>query len=828
MTDDPRNRPLGPDELRWTCDADVFAPHRDAEDGGARLIGQQRAVDAMRMGLALASSGYNIFVCGPSGTGKMSTVRTLLAENPQRASPLRDYIYVHNFLDPDRPRLLTLPAGESRSFRRAYEGFVDSLTEVIPRILESEEVDQLRRQLYDQMAVMERDLIGSLESRCDDAGFELARVEVEEIQHFDVFPVHRKKAVPMEELAQRVHAGRARVKDFDGLVERHELLKEDLRDVLSMLRKSARRTQESVFELESDAVHEALSEHLVELNEAFPYEGVEAWLSEVADATTDDLDIFREDGEDAGDRGARWEELGRRLRLNVVLDTHGHSPTPVVFENYPSFTNLLGTIERPSEDAHGGGVDFSHIRAGSLLRANGGFLVLDANDAFGEPGAWKGLIRVLKTGELEIQSPEQFLSPGSPTALKPEPIPVDVKVIVTGDEELYRALYLASDDFRRVFKVKAEFDDVMPLSPTNLGLYAHLLWRVEREEQLVPVSDPALARLAEHAVRLADRSDRLSTQFADVTDLQREASYFAREEGADTIGPQHVERASAERRRRHGLTEEKLHELIHDGVVHISTDGEVVGSVNALTVLNLADHGFGQPCRVTATCAPGYDGVISIEREVELSGRIHDKGMMVMSAWLRARYVPESPIALSATLSFEQLHDEIDGDSASVAEAVALLSALSEVPVLQSVAVTGAIDQRGRVLAVGGINEKVEGFFRICRMRGLTGSQGVVIPADNFRSLMLHEDVIEAVRAELFHIWAVSDLDAAVGRLTGAKAGGRDKRGRFPKSSFNGRVQARLSRMLDLAGPGPDPRVGRPRRGDGSNARAGARRRGNR
>ena len=458
--------------------------------------------------------------------------------------------------------------------------------------------------------------------------------------------------------------------------------------------------------------------------------------------------------------------------MNIVLDNDGAEPTPVVFENFPTFTNLLGTVERSSEDTRST-VDFTHIKAGSLLRADGGFLILNANDAVQEAGVWRALYRVLKTRELEIQSPEQFMSPGAACALKPESIRVDVKVIAVGDDDLYRLLYTGTDEFRRVFKIKADFDDEMPRDPEHLALYVQHAQRVVREEGLVPLGGTGLARLVEFGIRLADRQDRLSARFSDITDLLREASHYAGVAHADQVGGEHVRRALDERRRRHGLVEEKLHELLQSGVIDIATDGEEVGQINALTVLDVADHTFGQPCRVTASVAPGSEGLISIEREVELSGRLHDKGTLILSGWLRSRFLPMQPMSLSATLTFEQLHDDIDGDSASAAEALALLSALAEVPIPQGIAITGAIDQRGRILAIGGVNEKIEGFFRLCQHRGLTGRQGILIPADNCRNLQLDDEVVDAVRLGRFQIWAIGSLDQAIPRLTGKPAGAR-------------------------------------------------------
>jgi predicted ATP-dependent protease len=798
---------LSPEELAWRCDPDqVPTVDGPIEDAGT-LIGQSRALDALRLGFTIESPGHNIFVCGPSGTGKMSTVRALLKRRPLRNRPLFDYAYVHNFSDPDRPRLLRMPAGTSRKFRKEFEKIVVDLPETLYRLLEADTLERKREKAAESYKSLERGLIGEFERTCDKHQFQLAQVQVGETQHLEIYPVHRKKPIDIEELKELVATGKARVNNLDELQASHDKLKAELRTILGNLRKEARHMQEEIKELESSSVRAALDDAFNDLLDQFPFDGARPWLEEVTGAILENLDLFDEDGDDEEDGGRaeesnRVEELLRRLRMNIVLDNDGTEPTPVVFENFPTFTNLLGTVERSSEDTRGT-VDFTHIKAGSLLRADGGFLIVNANDAVQEPGVWRALYRVLKTRELEIQSPEQFMSPGAACALKPESIRVDVKVIAVGDDDLYRLLYTGTDEFRRVFKIKADFDDEMPRDGEHLALYAQHARRVVREEGLVPLGGTGLARLIEFGVRLADRQDRLSARFSDITDLLRESSHYARVAGAVELGGEHVRHALDERRRRHGLAEEKLHELVHSGVIDIATDGADIGQINALTVLDLADHTFGQPCRVTASVAPGNEGLISIEREVELSGRLHDKGTLILSGWLRSRYLPMQTMSLTATLTFEQLHDDIDGDSASAAEALALMSSLAEVPIPQGMAITGAIDQRGRILAIGGVNEKIEGFFRLCKFRGLTGQQGILIPADNRRNLQLDDEVVEAVREGRFHIWAISSLDEALERLTGTPAGALDAQGRFPPNSFNARVRERLIELARLGAERP-------------------------
>ncbi len=800
MPEHPPAEAVPADDLRWRCDPDIFATISPSTESTAALIGQPGAIEALELGLEMDAPGYNIFVCGPSGTGKMSTVRSLLRGGARRRGPLRDYAYVQNFDDPDQPLLLAMPAGEGRRFRRAFEAFVDELTEQVRRRLEDESVEDARRARINECEVLERDLLSDFEERCGSLRFALVQMQIGDAQHIDVMPIYKREPIDIEELNEIARSKRGRVPKLDETNERHAELKEELRVILTQLRQAARAAHEDVTEIEATAVHEGLLEPLSDLKERFPHDGVGEWLDSVADWVADNVDFFNEDDEQPTDDAPL-----RCLRVNIVLDNAARTEPPVVFENFPTFTNLLGTVERPSDEARPT-VDFTDVKGGSLLRADGGVLVLNANDAVAESGVWRCLSRFLKTRELEIQSPEQYFSQGSASALKPQPIPVDVKVIAVGDDELYRALYLGTDDFRRIFKLKADFDDVMPREDENLAIYARHTWRVVAEEGLRPASNSALARIAEFGVRLAGRQDRLSARFSDLTDVLREAAHYASVDDASETSRAHVERALDARLRRHSMSRERLRDLIRSGVIELSTDGGRVGIANALTVLDLGDSVVGQPCRISATIAPGHEGVVSVEREVRLSGRLHDKGTLILIAYLRAHYLPDAVLSLSATVAFEQLHDEVDGDSAALAETIALLSALTGVPVDQGIAMTGAVDQMGCIQAVGGLSQKLESFFDLCDERGLTGRQGVIVPAANHADLVLAERVVSAVREGRFKIWKARHVDQVIRLVCGMPAGARDEEGQFPPHSLNARVRAALRRLNELSGPPPGRR----------------------
>ena len=792
---------LTADELRWTCDPKLFARIREQNADHASSIGQSRALTALRLGLDIDAPGYNVFVCGPSGTGKMSSVRSMISEGVKLRRPLIDCLYVQNTTDPDRPVLLTMPAGQGRKFKKEIELFAQKATELVRSTLESTTVDNKRNEFISGADVLEKDLLKELAEECDRKHFSLTQVQVEEMSHLDILPMFRRKPVEMEEFCERIENGQIRNRSIKDVRETHAQLKERLHQVLVKLRAESRSVQDNVHELESSAVQEALKDPIAALNAQFPYEGVSEWLEQISGWITEHLDVIDDDDPQQGEEAQR-PALKTLLRVNVLLDNSRSSSAPVIFENSPTFTNLFGTVERPSDEMRPT-VDFADIKAGSLLRAHGGYLIINANDAAAESGVWRTLTRVLKARELEIQSPEQFFNPGSGSALKPRPIKVDVKVIAVGDDELYRALYNGSDDFHRVFKVKVDFDDVMPLDDDNVAIYARHAWHVQKEEDLLPITDQALASLCEYGVRLAQRQDWLSTRFSELTDVLREANHYAKTENSPQTDRKHVEKALTEKRSRHSLTEERLRHLINAGLVTLKTEGSDIGTANGLTVVDLGDHAFGQPCRISATTAPGHDGVLSVEREVSLSGRIHDKGTMLLTAYLRAHYLPKEPLALSATIAFEQLHDEVDGDSASLAQAIALLSNLAQIPISQSIAMTGALDQHGHVQAVGGLNEKIEGFFYICQARELTGKQGIILPDDNRLDLVLDEAVIEAVRKGQFHLWTVRHIDEAIEILTGETAGQRQKDGNFPKGTFNAAVEARLRELSQISGPHP-------------------------
>jgi ATP-dependent Lon protease len=758
-------------------------------------IGQARALEALRLGLALDAPGFNVFVCGPAGTGKMSTVRAVLREGIKPTGPLRDIVFVRNFTDPDRPQLLTFPVGQARPFRRAIETFVRSMREIVGRALDGGEVDRARQVQLAECEGLETTELEAFEGRCRAQRFALVRVQIGEAEQLDVMPIYKREPIEIDALNEIAQNG-GRVPKLAELNRANGQLKDELREILVRLRRCAFRAHDAIEDLEREAVRQAFNEPLDELAATFPDDGVPGWLSGAGDWLAEHYGQIREDD----DQG--FEQIKRATRVNVLLDNTGKTEPPIVFETAPTFASLLGTVEQPANEARPT-LDFGDIKGGSLLRADGGVLVVNADHAVQHEGVWRSLSRVLRTQALEIQSPEQVLSPVGGSALKPQAIPLRVKVIAIGNSGLYHLLHSSTDDFPRVFKVKAEFDEALPQEPAALAIYVAHADRVTEEEGLPPLSDGGLARLAEYGVRLAGRQRWLSARFGVLTDVLREGAHTASIAKSETTDRCHIEAALAARRRRHTMAEDHLRRLAREGILDITTRGELIGVANALTVLDLGDHAFGQPCRMSATCAPGHEGLVSVERDVGLAGRIHNKATLILAGYLRTHYLPDELMALTATIAFEQLHDEVDGDSASVAEGVALVSALARIPVNQGVAMTGAMDQRGRVMPVGGVTEKVEGFFHLCVEQGLTGAQGVIIPEDNAADLVLSADVVRAVESGDFHVWTAGHLDGVIARVTNRVAGQRLEGGLFPEGSVNALVRARLRALAEASGRKP-------------------------
>jgi predicted ATP-dependent protease len=717
-------------------------------------VGQERAVEALELALALRAQGYHPFAAGPAGTGRTTTVRRLLEALAATLPVPPDRAYVHRFQDPDRPRLLTFPAGRGRAFASRMEEFREAVRTRAKALLEDPELDRRREVIQKRYAKEEERAFEALRQELARDGLAVVPVSMGGGMVVpELVPLVRGEPVPLEQLEGRVPA--------ETLAELRQRMERDAGRVQEHLRGVRQRQREFIREIRNlvrEAAIALVEEELRDVAGPDPPEEVREWLEDVrGDAVTAIVELVAPGPLDL----PHFERHIDRYRVNVLADRSDLQGAPIVEERFPTRPNLAGSIERAQDGPLMVRADASTIKGGSLLRADGGFLVLQALDLLSEPGAWDVVKRTIKSGLLEIGGALPGLL-GLPRTLHPDPVPVDIKVVLIGERWIYDVLYIADPDFRKLFGVRADFSRDMPLTATAKQRYATVIAGVVEEDGLPPVDADALGALVEQGVLAAGRRNRVSAEFAQIANLLREAAFLARKRNGARVERQDVEEAARRRERREGLIPERLEELLLEGVLLISTSGRAIGQVNGLSVYDLGYHAFGKPTRITAAAAPGRAGIISIEREARLSGGIYDKGVLTIGGFLRRRYADVGPLSLTASLTFEQSYAGVDGDSASIAEVIALLSELSGIPVDQAIAVTGSINQHGEVQPVGGVNEKIIGFHTLCRDRGLDGSHGVVIPIQNIEDLMLPTGIVDDVAAGRFHVFGVGSAEQAL------------------------------------------------------------------
>lgn len=785
---------LAPAELRWICDPESLGVETTADiTPSEEIIGQPRALRALRAGLGMKHDGYNIFVVGPPGTGRTTTVKRLLSEFAAHPAHLEDKLFVHNFKNPDMPRLITLPAGQGGAFRNDMQQLVSILIKNIPSTLESDAYQERRKAIINNFQEEQRSIIRALEELVKANGFGIVQIQIGAAVKPDIVPLHRGQPVSFEALDDLVKKGEIPTAQLDAMKEAHAVLEQKLDDTLKLARSNERALKQTLSDLDNLIVLPIVRNHTDELKKKYQDPRVAAYLDDVQKDVMRRIREFaaeEREGESQEPRELTAEEFPQ-YGVNVVVEHDGTTRTPVVVETNPRFRNLFGVIER-SVDASGvASSDFMDIRAGSLLRADGGYLVLNALDTLVEPGVWYELKRTLRNGLLEIHNIEGMV-PFAVSALKPEAIPIDLKVIMIGDMSLYDLMYFEDDDFKKIFKIRADFDVEMPKNEVSITSYTSFIKMISDEEKLRPFDKGALAEVVEYGVRIAGRQNKLTTRFNVIADLLREGNFIAAQETASVVTRAHVKKAIEQQNDRMRMAEEKIREMILENTILIATDGIAVGQVNGLSVYEVGNYAFGRPVRITAKIGLGKSGIINIEREVALSGKTHDKGVLILGGYLRAKYAQDKALDVSASLCFEQSYSSIDGDSASSTEIYAILSSLSDLPIRQDLAVTGSMNQNGDVQPIGGVNFKIEGFFDVCRARGLTGTQGVLIPSANVKDLMLRDDVIEAVKGGTFHIYPVAVVDEGIELLTGVRAGKKLPPGRFEPGTVNGLVDGRL------------------------------------
>jgi len=785
---------LSASALRIECDAarfDFETTETVVEQTSA--IGQDRATAALELAIGVRQPGYNAYVLGREGVGKRHLVDQVLAEAAAARPPAKDCCYVYNFDDPQSPRLLYLPPGKGSELKRAMRQLVDELQSALKSAFESEEYRSRRQAIDEEFNEKPQQGFADLQKHAHEQGLAVLRSPA----GIMVAPTRNDEVLTNEEFHKLPDAERARLEADIKAIET------EFKAIIQGLPELERERKDKLRELNSEITILAVSLPLGRLRSQFArIEGVDAFINAIeADVIENAIDLVQ--GEPSHDVVATSvaevtsaSPALRRFDINVLVDHAGETTAPIVYEDSPTFQDLLGTVEHVS---YMGNLvtDFRLIKGGSLHRANGGYLIVDVRKLLMQPFAYEGLKRALTRGELRIESPGKALSLLSTVTLAPEPIPLDVKVVLLGDRELYYRISEIDPDFEKLFKVQADFADEIDRCDGHCHELAGVIAEVARRDQLAPFTRAAVARLIDEQARASGEADKLSTQMEKLVDVMREADYFAKRKSATTVDRPHVEEAIEARFFRASRIRDRMFEAIDRDIVLIETEGSRIGQINALSALQLGDFTFGRPGRITARVSLGKGGVVDIEREVELGGPIHSKGVMILSGFVAGRYGTDYPHTLGATLVFEQSYAGIEGDSASCAELLALLSAISDVPLRQSIAITGSINQHGGVQAIGAVNEKIEGFYEVCKRRGLEGKHGVIIPKANARHLMLSTEVVEAVSKGTFHIYAVSTVDQAIELMTGLPAGQRGESGAFPPSSINGIVEARLREFAE-------------------------------
>ena len=785
---------LSAEQVRKRNDPSVFNCNSTEElEPIEGIIGQDRALSALKFGLNIPKLGFNIFVSGPAGTGRTTAIKSFLETLAAKKETPSDWCYVHNFRDSYCPRALKMPAGMGQGIQKELKSTIDNVQRSIAQAFASKEYFDRRSELTESLNKKKRAVFHALNKKAIDNGLLLQTTPVGLV----LIPASNGEPMTAEEYTK------LSATDKEELEERRVGLATEVQEQNAKVKSEESTVQKQLEDIDRDVANYSISPLFGELHNNYSHlPQVIDYLNEVEQDVIENFEQFRsEPSVSNSDVSAAIQEVVRKqsfrkYEVNVLVDNSELKRAPVILELNPTFNNLLGRIEK---EAQFGALftDFTMIKGGSLHQANGGYFVVRVEDILTNFQSWEGLKRTLRDGKIVIEELSERLGSLATKSLKPEPIPLNIKVVVIGDPLFYYLLWRLDLEFKELFKVKADFDTRMDNTEVNLKNYASVICRLCTEENLKHLTSPALAKITEHSLRLAGDQEKLSTLFADIADIIREASFWAGEEGTSLIEARHVEKTIEEKVYRSNLIQHRINEMIDKGMIIIDTAGENIGQVNGLEVIDLGDFSFGKPARITASVGVGREGLIDIERESKLGGRLHTKGVMILSGYITQKYVRDIPLSLSARLVFEQSYQEIEGDSASSTELYALFSRLTDVPIKQAIAVTGSVNQKGEVQAIGGLNEKIEGFFEVCKAKGLNGKQGVLIPASNTRNLMLKEEVVEAVKSGYFHIYPVSTIDEGIEVLTGLKAGQLLEDGRFEPNSINDRVQKRLATLAE-------------------------------
>ena len=810
------SEPVSQQQLRWRCNPDDFSfETTDDLEPTEEIVGQDRALEAIEFGVGIDQEGFNLFALGPPGMGKHDVIERFLDKQAEGDEAPSDWCYVHNFEEPNEPKVLELPAGKGVPLREDMKELVEELKAVIPAAFESEDYQTRRKGIEDEFQEQQEEAFDDLRERAEQKGVTVVRTpagialapvtddgEVIPPQEFDELPDEER-----EEVEQTI-----------------EELQGEFEEALKEVPRWERKRRQKVEDLNEEVTRFAVEEPFDELRQKYAdYQAVLDFLDGVQQDIVENASeivqaiqmeqhpemaqqMMQQQAQQQGGgqqqaqmmQAAQASSGFRRYQVNVLVDNSDLDGAPVVYEDHPTLDNLVGRVEYVAQF---GALmtDFQLIRDGALHRANGGYLILDARKVLMNRLSWEQLKRSLFSDEIRIESTRQIMGMARTISLEPEPVEMDLKIVLIGGRRLYYLLSQVDPEFSELFKVSADFESDMDRQEDVQDAYPRVLKAYVDEDELMPFDRTGVARVVERSVRLAGDQEKLSLETEEIKDLMREADYWADKADREVVTGEDVQAALDAQIRRKSRIRDRMQEQIEQETILIDTDGEQVGQINGLSVLRLDTYAFGKPNRITARVRMGKGEVVDIERESELGGPLHSKGVMILSGFLGARYAREFPLSLSASLVFEQSYGGVDGDSASLAETCTLMSALAEVPIRQDLAITGSMNQHGEVQAIGGANHKVEGFFDICESRGLTGDQGVVLPASNLRHLMLRPDIVEAVEAGDFRIYAVDTVDEAIEVLTGQQAGKRDDQGEFPDGSVNDRVEQRLEELAQKA-----------------------------
>ncbi len=757
------------------------------------IIGQERASKAMKFGLKMKVRGYNIYMSGPTGTGKTSFARQIVNEIAAKQGIPDDWCYIYNFSKPNHPMAINLPAGMGKEFQADMEGFVKIIKQEIANAFDNDQYEKEKAEILEEYEAKKDELLDKLSEDAQAHGFKVNTGS----SGIYFLPIIEGKTISEEEFENLDE----NIKDE--INEKTNILQQDTIDIIRKLKNNDRDTKQKVSEWENKIALLALGVQINDLKVKYKkFEVILDYLDKVLQDILDNLDDFREEeiSEEQPQFIIPWMQKEEtpiyKYKVNVLVDNSSLKGAPVIVDFNPTYSNLIGKIEYENEFGSVS-TDYTKIKSGLFHMANGGYLILQAKDVLSNPQAYEAINRVLKTKKIAIENIKDQAGVVAAPAIKPQPIPVDIKVILVGSTSLYHMLYEYEEDFRKLFKVKVDFDEEMERNDENVLKLASFISGFCQKEKTLHFDKTGVAKVVEYASWLVEDQNKLSTRFNDIVEILCEACMWAEDDGSKLVKAKHVKQAVIEKAARCDRLDKKMLEMLDDGTIMVDTDGEEVGQINGLTVMDMGDYSFGKPSRITASTYIGESGIVNVEREVDLSGTSHSKGVLILSGYIGQKYAQDFPLSLSASLCFEQMYGGVDGDSASSAELYAILSSLSEVPIKQCIAVTGSVNQKGEIQPVGGVSYKIEGFFELCKLRGLNGKHGVLIPYQNIKNLVLNEEVVEAVRSKLFHIYPVRTIDEGIQLLTGVEAGEKDAGGKYKKSTVNYLISRKLERFAN-------------------------------